>query len=65
MMHPSMTEALAEQRRQEVRRLAAESRRGPVRAFPHWQLSWSKMTLASPGRRGSSLVITISAHRPA
>jgi hypothetical protein len=65
MMHPSMTEALAEQRRHEVRRLAAESRRGPVRVFPHWHLSWSKTTLASSGRRGASLVIIISAHRPA
>jgi hypothetical protein len=58
-MHPYAIEALAEQRQQEVRRLSAESRRGP-----RWHLSWSKTTLASSDRRGSSLVIIISAHRP-
>jgi hypothetical protein len=65
MMHPYLTEALAEQRRQEVKQLSAESRRGPVRVFPRWHLTWSRTTLASSGRRGSSLVIIISAHRPA
>jgi hypothetical protein len=65
MMHPYVTEALAEQRQQEVRRLTAESRRGPVRVFPRWRLSWSKTTLASSSHRSSSLVIIISAHRPA
>jgi hypothetical protein len=64
MMHPYMTEALADQRQREVRRLSAESRRGPVRAFPRWHLSWSRATLAS-GHRSSSLIIIISAHRPA
>jgi hypothetical protein len=64
MMHPYATEALADQRQQEVRRLCAESRRGPVRAFPRWHLSWSKTTLTSD-HRSSSLVIIISAHRPA
>lgn len=64
MMHPYVTEALAEQRQQELRRLRAESRRGPVRALPRWHLSWSRTTLASSsGRRGSSLIIIISAHR--
>jgi hypothetical protein len=44
MMHPYVTEALAEQRQQEVRRVTAESRRGPVRMFPRWQLSWSRQS---------------------
>jgi hypothetical protein len=64
MMHQYMTEALVEQRQQEVRRSYAESRRGPVRVLPRWQLSWSKTTLTPSGSRGSSLVIIISAHRP-
>lgn len=63
MMHPYVIEALAEQRQQELKRLRAESRRGPVRVLPHWQLSWSKTTLAPSGDRGSSLVIIISARR--
>jgi hypothetical protein len=65
MIHPYLTQALAEQRQREVKQLSAESRRGPVRVFPRWHLSWSKTTLASSGHRGSSLVIIISAHRPA
>jgi hypothetical protein len=63
MLHPYVTEALAEQRQQELRRSSAESRRGPVRGFPRWHLSWSKTTLALSGDR--SFVIIISAHRPA
>jgi hypothetical protein len=65
MMHPYVTEALAEQRQQEIRRSRAESRRGPVRALPRWHLSWSKTTLAPSGGRSSSLIIIISARRAA
>lgn len=64
-MHPYIAMTLDDQRRQEIARHAAESRRGPVRRFPRWHLSWSRTTLASAGRRGSSLMIIISAHRPA
>lgn len=64
-MNPQNGLMLAEQHRNEMRRQAAESRRGPVRGFPRWRLSWSKTSLSSGGRKGSSLVIIISAHRPA
>ena len=64
-MHPYIAMTLTDQRRQEIARNVAESRRGPVRRFPRWQLSWSRTTLVSTGRRGSALMIIISAHRPA
>jgi hypothetical protein len=55
-MHPEMSRTLIEQRHQDIARQAAESRRGPVRRFPRWHLSLSKMTVP---------VIIITAHRPA
>jgi hypothetical protein len=64
-MHPYIAQTLADQHRQKIVRHAAESRRGPVRRMPRWHLSWSRTTLASTGRRGTSLMIIISAHRPA
>jgi hypothetical protein len=64
-MNPEHMLTLADQRRQEIARQVAESRRGPVRGLRRWRLSWSRTTLASSGRRGLSLVIIISAHRPA
>jgi hypothetical protein len=64
-MHPYIAQTLTEQHRQDVARQTAGSRRGPVRRFPRWHLSWSRMSLASSGRRGSSLIIIVSAHRPA
>jgi hypothetical protein len=71
-MHPEMSRTLIDQRHLQMRQ-AAESRRGPVRRFPRWHLSWSKMSLPAAGSvakprfggRGSSLVIIITAHRPA
>ncbi len=73
-MHPEFARALVAQRRDELAQSAAVSRRGPRRLFPHWRISWSRMTLppaldagraAVPGRPGSSLVIIISAYRSA
>ncbi|MBV9449518.1 MAG: hypothetical protein JO345_26850 [Streptosporangiaceae bacterium] len=64
-MHPYITMNLVHQQRQEAMRHAAESRRGPVRRFPRWHLSWSRMNLASAGQRGSAVMIIITAHRPA
>jgi hypothetical protein len=64
-MHPYIAQTLTEQRHREILRQTAESRRGPVRRFPRWHLSWSRTTLASSGQKGSSLIIIVSAHRPA
>jgi len=63
-MNPENAMILAEQHHHDMRRRAAESKRGPAR-FPRWNLSWSRTSLSSAERRGSSLVIIISAHRPA
>jgi hypothetical protein len=80
-MNPEIARTLTEQRRGELARYAAGSRRGSSarpgwlsRHLPRWHVSWSRTVLspaASPGhaaggypdRRGSSLVIIISAHR--
>jgi hypothetical protein len=78
-MHPEFAKTLFAQRREELTRSAAGSLRRPYRLFPRWRISWSRMTLppagapaaldggrtAVPGRLGSSLVIIISAYRPA
>lgn len=63
-MNPENAMILAEQHHHDMRQRAAKNRRGPVR-FPRWNLSWSRTSLSSAERRGSSLVIIISAHRPA
>jgi hypothetical protein len=64
-MNPHDALVLAEQRRQELMRNTAESRRGPVRRLPRLRLSWSRTTLAAGGRGGSSVMIIISAYRSA
>jgi hypothetical protein len=64
-MHPYIAQTLTEQHNREIVRRTAESRRGPVRRFPRWHLSWSRMTLVSRDHSGSSLIIIVSAHRPA
>lgn len=60
-MNPRNALILAQQHHHDMRRQSAESRRG----IPRWNLTWSRTSLSSTGRKGSSLVIIISAHRPA
>jgi len=85
-MHPEIAKTLVEQRRSELTRQTADSKRdrgAPAgssrlsRHIPHWHVSWTRTVLsptaeaASAGggypaglrRRGSSLVIIISAYR--
>jgi hypothetical protein len=77
-MNPEIAKTLATRHSEELRQHMAESRRGPVRrglgrsfmgrAFPKgWHVSWSRTVLSADAnhRRGSSLVIIISARRPA
>ncbi|HXL96567.1 MAG TPA: hypothetical protein VN969_47270 [Streptosporangiaceae bacterium] len=77
-MHPENAKTIAARHHEELRQHMAESRRGPVRQarrfFPRGprgprglNVSWSRTVLsADAGRpRGSSLVIIISARRPA
>lgn len=84
-MHPEIAMNLAEQRRQELVRHTAASRRDPessagsrrwLSRLPRWHVTWSRTVLSPAGapgaasttppeRRGSSLVIIISAHRSA
>ena len=78
-MHPEIARALAAQRRDELMRTSGSVRRAPRRWFPRWHVSWTRTVLAPAtapasaganragqrGRRGSSLVIIISAHRSA
>ena len=78
-MHPEIARALAAQRRDELMRTSGSVRRAPRRRFPRWHVSWTRTVLAPAtapasaganragprGRRGSSLVIIISAHRSA
>jgi hypothetical protein len=74
-MHPQIAKSLVVENQERLRRLAAESRRGPVRRDPNrfssripgWRVSWSRTVLSADAtyRRGSSLVIIISARRPA
>lgn len=63
-MNPQNAMILAEQHHDDLRRQAAESRQRRMR-IPRWNLTWSRTSLSSTERRGSSLVIIISAHRPA
>jgi hypothetical protein len=71
-MHPDIAKTLAAQHHDELVQGAARTRR--LRRFPRWHVSWTRTVLApamvndAPGRddrRGSSLMIIISAHRPA
>jgi len=78
-MHPEIARALAAHHRDELMRDCGSRRRAPRRRFPRWHVSWTRTVLApaiAPGsaganragrvdRRGSSLVIIISAHRSA
>ena len=75
-MHPEIARGLAAQHRDELIRDAGTGRRAVRRRFPRWHVSWTRTVLApaiAPGasragrvsRRGSSLVIIISAHRSA
>jgi hypothetical protein len=71
-MHPDISKALITQHRDELVRSAALARR-PGRRRPRgiwaWRVSWTRTVLApaagGAGAGGSSLVIIISAHRPA
>ena len=64
-MHPEIAKALVSQRHDELVHDTAVSRRGPShRRFPRWHVSWTRTILSPGARRGSSLVIIISAHRP-
>jgi hypothetical protein len=60
-MHPGIAQALVEQRREELVRHTAESRRdrkgsqGPSwlsRHLPRWQVSWSRTVLSPVGGAG-------------
>jgi hypothetical protein len=78
-MHPEIARALVAQHRDELVRHSASRRRASRRRFPRWHVSWTRTVLApavapgsaganrtgQAGRRGSSLVIIISAHRSA
>lgn len=76
-MNPHTAQSLVAQHRDDLMRDTAAMRRGPGRRlFPRWQVSWSRTVLAPAAgpaiagrqpasRRGSSLVIIISARRAA
>ena len=78
-MHPEIAKTLVAQHRDELVRQTASGRRAGCRRFPRWHVSWTRTVLAPAGgpgpaggrragragRRGSSLVIIISAHRSA
>jgi hypothetical protein len=68
--HEDLRQLMAESRRGPVRNDPGRfpGRSVPRRVFPQgWHVSWSRMTLSADAthRRGSSLVIIISARRPA
>ena len=75
-MHPEIAKALVAQHREELMQHSASRHRTARRRFPRWRVSWSRTVLVPAvapgsaganraGRRGSSLVIIISAHRSA
>jgi hypothetical protein len=78
-MHPEIAKTLVAQHRDDLVQDSASRRRGGRRRFPRWHVSWTRTVLAPAvapgsagasragqrGRRGSSLVIIISAHRSA
>jgi hypothetical protein len=78
-MHPQIAPTLAAQHRDELMRDAGAGRHAVRRRFPRWHVSWTRTVLppamapgsaganraGRAGRRGSSLVIIISAHRSA
>jgi hypothetical protein len=79
MMHPEIAKTLVTHHHDELTQDAAVGRRVGRRRFPRWHVSWTRAVLApavapgtaganragQAGRRGSSLVIIISAHRSA
>ncbi len=78
-MHPEIAKTLVAQHRDELAQQTASRRRSGRRHLPRWHISWTRTVLApaggpaaaggnragQTGRRGSSLVIIISAHRSA
>jgi hypothetical protein len=75
-MHPEIAKALVARHRDELVRDSASRHRPSRRRFPRWHVSWTRTVLVPAvapganraghaGRRGSSLVIIISAHRSA
>jgi hypothetical protein len=74
-MHPEIAPTIAAQHHQSLRREAAQNRRLPdrnrSRGFrrhrPGWSVSWSRTILSADAtqRRGSSLLIIITARGPA
>ncbi len=79
-MHPEIAKTLVAQHHDELLQdSASRRRRRGRRRFPRWHVSWTRTVLSPaaapgsagagraghPGRRGSSLVIIISAHRSA
>ena len=78
-MHPEIAKALVAQHHDELVRHTTPGRRPGRRRFPRWHISWTRTVLVpsggpgsaggnragQPGRRGSSLVIIISARRSA
>jgi hypothetical protein len=74
-MNPETAKTLIAQRHEELAQATASRKSGPSRRlFPRWHVSWTRTVLApmSPvgpmtpaARRGSSVVIIISAHRSA
>ncbi len=78
-MHPEIAKTLVAQHHDELVQQTASRRRTDRRRFPRWHISWTRTVLAPASgpdpagghragradRRGSSLVIIISAHRSA
>ena len=78
-MHPEIAKTLITQRRDELVRHTTSGRWTGRRRFPRWHVSWTRTVLApasapgpaggnragQAGRRGSSVVIIISAYRSA
>jgi hypothetical protein len=78
-MHPEIAKTLVTHHRDELAQDAVACRRAGRRRLPRWHVSWTRAVLApavapgmaganradQAGRRGSSLVIIISAHRSA
>jgi hypothetical protein len=78
-MHPEIAKTLVAQHRDELVQQTTSRRRAGRRHFPRWHVSWTRTVLApasapgpadgnragQAGRRGSSVVIIISAYRSA
>ena len=78
-MHPEIAKTLVAQHHEELMQHSASRRHAARRRFPRWRVSWTRTVLVpavapgsadanragQAGRRGSSLVIIISAHRSA